>query len=120
MIFDKEDYWFNRKSTDKEGNPTPKRGQGDEPELSRTIYPTIIKVREGAKMVLRQTKPADMGIKKFKNKHSTRFTGHYNPKKKSIRGAVLRDLKTESWAEMERRVRPITGEEAKAKLGAKK
>lgn len=39
----------------------------------------------------------NLGVKKFKREQGTRFDGSYNPKKKSLRGSIVRDLKAEAW-----------------------
>lgn len=102
-MFDKDDYWFNRNATDIKSNPTPKRGQGEYPELSKVLYESIVFNPKFKRWI--STGPARMGIKEFKRKHSTSFTGRLNPKKKSIRGDVLRQLKEESWIELVSRLK---------------
>lgn len=111
-MFDRDDYWFNRKNQKVDGTPAPLRGQGEYPPTSKLL----ISVGKGGK-------PLNAGIQKFKRENSVdRLTGRFNPKKKSIVGTVIRDLKRECWDELKRQLapkKPMSRSRVKKALGVK-
>ncbi len=84
--FDKEDYRVNREAG--------WRGQGEYPTLTKMLRPGAIKDKDN---IWRSIKPAMIGIRRFKIKHTSFPAGRYNPKHRSIRGDILRQLKAEAW-----------------------
>lgn len=88
--FDKESYWFNRNATDMQGNPKPVRGQ--DPAVPAPIV-----------LVQGRFRTVDLGVRAMKRQHPSilggnRYEPNHNPKKRSIRGDVLRHLKAEGWS----------------------
>ena len=91
--FDKEDYKANREAG--------WRGQGEIPETTKVLRPGTIK----KSAIWHTATPAFMGIQAFKRKHTPSFGGRYNPKHRSIRSDVLKNLKAESWLTLVERER---------------